>query len=65
MREKNGCSFRYWVILAVRNADDVNHPKEKELMKNCLSGQFGQIIVLNFIFDETVTLTLVRTQNKK
>ena len=51
-------------ILAVRNADDVNHPKAKELMKNCLSGRFGQIIVSNFIFDETVTLTLVRTQNK-
>ena len=51
-------------ILAVRNADDVNHPKAKEMMKNCLSGRFGQIIVSNFIFDETVTLTLVRTQNK-
>ena len=51
-------------ILAIRNADDVNHIKAKELMIDCLSGKFGQIIVSNFVFDETVTLTLVRTHNK-
>lgn len=51
-------------ILAIRNSDDNNHVKATEIMKECLSGKFGRIIVSNFIFDETVTLTLVRTHNK-
>ncbi len=51
-------------ILAVRNEDDLNHIRAKGLMKECLSGKYGQIIVSDFIFDETVTLTLIRTRNK-
>ena len=51
-------------ILAVRNSDDVNHIKAIEIMRDCLSGKYGRIIVSNFVFDETVTLTLVRTHNK-
>jgi len=51
-------------ILAIRNSDDSNHAKATEIMKECLSGKFGKIIVSNFVFDETVTLTLVRTHNK-
>ena len=51
-------------ILAIRNSDDNNHIKGSEIMKECLSGKFGRIIVSNFVFDETVTLTLVRTHNK-
>jgi len=51
-------------ILAIRNSDDINHSKATALMKECLSGRFGSIIVSNFVFDETVTLTLVRTHNK-
>ena len=51
-------------ILAIRNSDDNNHMKAAELMKECLAGKFGRIIVSDFVFDETVTLTLVRTYNK-
>ena len=51
-------------ILAIRNSDDNYHAKAAEMMKDCLSGKFGKIIVSNFVFDETVTLTLVRTHNK-
>jgi len=51
-------------ILAIRNSDDNNHTKATEIMKECLSGKFGRIIVSSFVFDETVTLTLVRTHNK-
>ena len=51
-------------ILAIRNSDDINHSKAIEIMRECLSGKFGRIIVSNFVFDETVTLTLVRTHNK-
>ena len=51
-------------ILAVRNSDDINHHRATEIMKDCLSGKFGRIIVSNFVFDETATLTLVRTHNK-
>ena len=51
-------------ILAIRNFDDINHIKATEIMRKCLSGKYGRIIVSNFVFDETVTLTLVRTNNK-
>ena len=51
-------------ILATRNSDDINHSKAIEIMEECLSGKYGKIIVSNFVFDETVTLTLVMTHNK-
>lgn len=51
-------------ILAIRNSDDINHTKATEIMRKCLSGKFGRIIISNFVFDETATLTLVRTYNK-
>ncbi len=51
-------------ILAIRNSDDQNHTKATEIMRECLSGKYGRIIVSNFVFDETATLTLVRTHNK-
>ena len=50
-------------ILAVRNKDDMNHETAKRLMGDCLSGKFGQILVLNLVFNETATLTLMRTHN--
>lgn len=50
-------------ILATRNKDDINHEKAKQLMKECLSGKFGQILVPNLVFTETATLTLMRTHN--
>ena len=50
-------------ILAIRNSDDIHHIKATEIMRQCLSGRFGRIIVTNFVFDETVTLTLVRTHD--
>ncbi|MFQ6124832.1 MAG: type II toxin-antitoxin system VapC family toxin [Candidatus Heimdallarchaeota archaeon] len=52
-------------ILATRNEDDFNHPQARDLMKECLTGKFGQIFVSNFVFDETATLTLVRTRDKR
>lgn len=51
-------------ILAIRNYDDINHTKATEIMRECLSDKYGRIIVSDFVFDETVTLTLVRTHNK-
>ncbi|MFX0171215.1 MAG: type II toxin-antitoxin system VapC family toxin [Candidatus Hodarchaeota archaeon] len=51
-------------ILAIRNSDDINHIKATKSMRECLSGKYGKIIVSNFVFDETVTLTLMRTHNK-
>lgn len=52
-------------ILATRNEDDLNHPQARELMKECLTGKFGHIFVSNFVFDETATLTLIRTRDKR
>jgi len=51
-------------ILAVRNKDDTNHARADVLMKLLLEGKHGRIVVLDHVFDETVTLALVRTRNK-
>ena len=51
-------------ILAVRNRDDTNHARADGLMKLLLEGKHGRIVVLDHVFDEAVTLALVRTRNK-
>jgi predicted nucleic acid-binding protein len=50
-------------ILAARNQDDVNHLVAVQLMRECLAGKYGQILVNNLVFNEIATLTLVRTHD--
>ena len=52
-------------VIAVRNADDINHKKAMEIMVPVLRGQFGKVFVSDYIFDEAVTLAYIRTKNKK
>ncbi len=49
------------VIVAVRNEDDENHERGKELMKRALKGDFGTVHTSDYVFDEATTLALVRT----
>ncbi|MEX0568799.1 MAG: type II toxin-antitoxin system VapC family toxin [Candidatus Njordarchaeota archaeon] len=50
------------IFVAIRNADDKYHEKAKNLMRRALKGEFGLIYTSNFIFDEAVTVALVRTK---
>ena len=43
--------------------DDIHHRRTKELMRKMLLGEFGTIYTSNFVFDEAVTVALVRTKN--
>ena len=48
--------------MAARNADDIHHERAKKLMRRALRGEFGTIYTSDYIFDEAVTLALVRTK---
>ncbi|MCD6485430.1 MAG: type II toxin-antitoxin system VapC family toxin [Candidatus Odinarchaeota archaeon] len=51
------------IFVALRNEDDIHHKRAKELMRKMLLGEFGTIYTSNFVFDEAVTVALVRTKN--
>ena len=53
-------------ILALRNKDDVNYPIAKNIYKNqILQGQYGKIIVTDYVYDEIMTLIVVRIKSSK
>jgi uncharacterized protein len=47
------------VYFAKYNVDDVNHEKSLKLFADILSGEFGQPYLLDYVFDELVTLIQV------
>ncbi len=50
-------------LLAFKNEDDKNHQNAQELMKEFLTNKYGLIYTSTFVFDEIVTLALVRIRN--
>jgi len=50
------------VFVALRNRDDKYHGRAKELMRRALRGEFGAIFTSDYVFDEAVTVALVRTR---
>jgi predicted nucleic acid-binding protein len=50
------------IFIALRNADDENHERAKELMRRALKAEFGKIYTSDYIIDEAVTTALVRTK---
>ena len=50
------------VFVATRNIRDVNHSRAIELLREAVNGKWGTMYTSNFIFDEAVTLALVRTK---
>jgi hypothetical protein len=50
------------IFVALRNAEDINHQKSKELMKSALKGNWGKIYTSDYIIDEAITTALARTK---
>ena len=52
-------------ILAFKNADDKNHDIAQNWMTRFLKNEFGEIYTSTYVFDELVTLALVRLRNEE
>lgn len=50
-------------LLALKNKDDKNHKDAKNWMKRFLKNEFGKIYVSTFVFDELVTISMIRVNN--
>jgi len=48
------------VIISYVNEDDSKHSEAKLLLKNIIEGDFGEYIISDYIFDETVTICELR-----
>ncbi|MHA1298831.1 MAG: type II toxin-antitoxin system VapC family toxin [Candidatus Helarchaeota archaeon] len=50
------------IFIAFLNKKDVNHGRAKNLIKKIVKKEFGLAISSDYIFDEAVTATLIRTK---
>jgi len=50
------------VFVALRNADDEQHQRSRELMKRALKAEFGAVYTSDYIIDEAITTALIRTR---
>ena len=50
------------IFVALRNAEDVNHQRSKELMISALNGSWGRTYTSDYIIDEAITTALARTK---
>ena len=50
--------------MAYRNIKDVHNKTADELIRRALKGEFGAIYTTDYIYDEALTLAMVRTGNK-
>jgi len=51
------------VLVAFSNIKDKNHAKAVELLQRAEQGEYGSVFSSDYVFDETVTLALMRTKN--
>lgn len=51
-------------FMAYRNKKDVYHIPADDLIRRALQGEFGTIFTTDFIYDEALTLAMVRTGNR-
>ena len=51
-------------FMAYRNTKDVHHEKADRLIRRALKGEFSTIYTTDHIYDEALTLAVVRTGNK-
>ncbi|MGQ4833794.1 MAG: type II toxin-antitoxin system VapC family toxin [Candidatus Asgardarchaeia archaeon] len=51
------------IFVALRNEDDINHKRAKEIIKDILLKKFGTAYTSDYVFDEAVTVALIRTKN--
>lgn len=52
-------------FMAYRNTKDVHHKKADRLLRQALKGEFSTIYTTDYIYDESLTLAVVRTGNKE
>ena len=52
------------IFVATRNIDDKNHKRATELMSDALQGKFGAVYTSDYILDEAITVSLVRTRRR-
>jgi uncharacterized protein len=50
------------IFVALRNSEDINHQRSKELMMTALKGNWGSIYTSDYIIDEAITTALARTK---
>ncbi len=50
-------------FLAYRNEKDKYHETALKLFRDALKGKYGQIYTSDYIYDESLTLALIRTKN--
>jgi len=50
-------------FLAYRNKKDKYHETALKLFKDALKGKYGQIYTSDYVYDEALTLALIRTNN--
>lgn len=50
--------------MAYRNIKDVHNKTADELIRRALKGEFGAIYTTDYIYDEALTLAMVRTGNR-
>ena len=52
-------------IIALSVASDENHKKAKKIMEKIAKGEFGQAYISDYIFNEIVTVILIKTKDIK
>ena len=50
------------IFVALRDAEDYNHQRSKELIKDALKGNMGRICTSDYVIDEAITVALARTR---
>ena len=50
------------IFLALYDIDDRYHERSRQLIKNALKGNFGRLFTSDYILDEAITATFVRTR---
>ncbi len=52
-------------IVAVEVETDQNHEKAVEIRNKIIKGEFGDTVISDYIFDETITVTYQKTKDLK
>jgi len=53
------------IFVAARNRSDLNHRRAVELLRSALKGEYGEMYTSDYVFDEAVTLALIRTKKPR
>ena len=51
------------IIVAYIVDSDTNHEKSIEIIKNITDGKFGRMHISDYVFDETITTTFIRSKS--